>query len=59
MMSRFQAGGLDSRLATQYGITVLPNMFLIGADGKAVSRNVQATTLEEELKKVVKETKDK
>ena len=54
----FEAGGLESRLATQYGITVLPNMFLLGADGKVVSRSVQASTLEEELKKVVKETKD-
>ena len=52
-------GGLDSPLAVQYGITVLPNMFLIGADGKVVSRSVQSSTLEEELRKVVKETKDK
>ncbi|WP_020474119.1 thioredoxin-like domain-containing protein [Zavarzinella formosa] len=55
----FQPGGLDSPLAMQYGITVLPNMFLVGADGKVISRSVQATTLEEELKKVVKESKDK
>ncbi len=56
----FGQGGLESALATQYGITVLPNMFLIGADGKVVSRSVQSSTLEDELKKVVKETaKDK
>ena len=56
----FGQGGLESALATQYGITVLPNMFLVGADGKVVSRSVQSSTLEDELKKVVKETaKDK
>lgn len=56
----FASGGLDSALATQYGITVLPNMFLVGADGKVVSRSVQASTLEDELKKVVKDApKDK
>ena len=57
----FQPGGLESPLAVQYGITVLPNMFLLGADGKVVSRSVQASTLEEELKKLLKEkdAKDK
>jgi hypothetical protein len=45
------AGGLDSPLAIKFGITVLPNMFLVGPDGKVVSRSVQATTLEDELKK--------
>jgi len=47
-----QAGGLDSPLATQYGIFVLPNMLLVGKDGKVVSRSVQLATLEDELKKV-------
>jgi DNA-binding FrmR family transcriptional regulator len=53
----FQPGGLDSPLATRYGITVLPNMFLLGPDGTVVSRNVQANTLDDELKKIFKDAK--
>lgn len=55
----FQTGGLESPLALQYGITVLPNMFLVGADGKVASRSVQSSTLEDELKKIIKDPKDK
>jgi hypothetical protein len=47
----FQAGGLDSKLATQYGITVLPCLFLVGKDGKCVSKSAQVSTLDEEVKK--------
>ena len=36
-----QPGGLESPLATQYGIVVLPNMFLVDREGKVVSRTVQ------------------
>ena len=50
----FQPGGLESSLANQYGIVVLPTMFLVGPDGKVVSRNVQIATVEEEIKKLVK-----
>jgi hypothetical protein len=46
------AGGLESPLAIKYGITVLPNMFLVGPDGKVVSRSVQVNTLDDELKKI-------
>ncbi|MFL5329666.1 MAG: thioredoxin-like domain-containing protein [Gemmataceae bacterium] len=46
------AGGLDSPLATQYGIMVLPQLFLVGKDGKVVSRTVQMSTLEDEVKKL-------
>jgi thiol-disulfide isomerase/thioredoxin len=49
-----QDGGLDSPLAVQYGIMGLPSMFLIGKDGNVVSRNVQVSTLEDELKKQLK-----
>lgn len=48
-----EAGGLDSPLATQYGITVLPNLFLVGKDGKVVSSTIQVSGLEDELKKLV------
>jgi hypothetical protein len=50
----YQAGGLESPLATYYGIVALPNLFLVGKDGKVVSRTVQVGTLEEELKKLTK-----
>jgi hypothetical protein len=50
----FGPGGLDSPLATQYGIMVLPNMFLVGKDGKVVSRTVQLANLEDEIKKLLK-----
>jgi hypothetical protein len=50
----FTPGGLDSPLATQYGIMVLPNMFLIGKDGSVASRNVQLANLEDEVKKLLK-----
>jgi TolA-binding protein len=49
-----QPGGLDSPLATQYGIMTLPNLFLVGKDGKVASRTVQVGTLEEEVKKSLK-----
>jgi hypothetical protein len=49
-----QAGGSDSPLATQYGMIVLPNLFVVGTDGKVVSRNAQATNVEDDLKKLVK-----
>jgi len=48
------AGGLESPLAVRYGITALPVMFLVGPDGKVVSRHVQASSLDEELKKLLK-----
>jgi hypothetical protein len=50
----FSPGGLDSPLATQYGIMVLPNMFLVGKDGKVLSRSVQLANLEDEIKKAIK-----
>jgi RNA polymerase sigma factor (sigma-70 family) len=50
----FQPGGLDSVPAVQYGVMVLPTMFLVGKDGKVVSRNIQMNNLEEEVKKLLK-----
>ena len=47
----FQSGGLESKSATDYGIMVLPNLFLVGKDGKVVNRNVQINNLEDEVKK--------
>ena len=49
-----QAGSLESKLATDYGIMVLPHLFLVGKDGKVVSRTVQIGNLEDEVKKLLK-----
>ena len=53
--------GLESPLAVQYGIGSLPAMFLVGPDGKVIARTAQASTVDEELKKLFKtdEKKDK
>jgi peroxiredoxin len=50
----FQAGGLESPLATQYGVLVLPNLFLLDGDGKVISRTLQVANLEDELKRRLK-----
>jgi hypothetical protein len=51
----FEAGGLEeSPLAKQYGIMVLPNLFLVSKDGKVASRTVQMNNLEEEIKRLLK-----
>ena len=47
----YQSGGMESKLATDYGITVLPNLIVVGKDGKVVNRNVQINTLDDEVKK--------
>jgi thiol-disulfide isomerase/thioredoxin len=50
----YQAGGLNSALAAQYGIMGLPNLVLVGKDGKVVSRTVQINDLEDEVRKLLK-----
>jgi hypothetical protein len=52
-------GGLESPLAVRYGITALPVMFVVGPDGKVVTRTAQAATLDEDLQKIFKDGKDK
>jgi hypothetical protein len=47
-------GGLESPLAVQYGITSLPAMFLVGPDGKVITKSVQASTVDDELNKLFK-----
>jgi thiol-disulfide isomerase/thioredoxin len=49
-----QDGGLESKMATDFGIQVLPTIFLVGKDGKVVSRNGQIANLEDEVKKLLK-----
>lgn len=50
----YHAGGLESPLATQYGIMVLPHLFLVDKDGKVLSPTIQVNNLEDELKKLLK-----
>jgi hypothetical protein len=49
-----QDGGLENKMATDYGIQVLPTIFVVGKDGKVVNRNGQIANLEDEVKKLVK-----
>lgn len=49
-----QPGGLEGKLATEYGIMVLPNVILVAKDGKVANRNAQISNLEEEIKKLLK-----
>jgi hypothetical protein len=49
----YQDGGMDSKFATDYGVMMLPNLFLVGKDGKVVSRTLQAGNLDDEVKKQV------
>jgi peroxiredoxin len=50
----FEPGGIDSRLATEYGIISLPTMFLIDGQGKVVHRNLRtASEVERQLDKLV------
>lgn len=49
-----EEGGLDGRLATELGIVTLPTMFLVDTDGKVLNRNLHATELDAELKRLLK-----
>ena len=49
----YQPGGLESKLATYYGVMVLPNAFVIDRQGKMANRKIQINNLEEEVKKQV------
>ncbi|MBY0524793.1 MAG: redoxin family protein [Gemmataceae bacterium] len=46
-------GGMESSLGKGYGIMVLPTLFLVNKEGKVVSRTVQMSTLEDEIKKLI------
>ncbi len=47
----YQAGGLESKLATSYGVMMLPNAFVIDSKGKMANRKIQINSLEDEVKK--------
>ncbi len=48
-----QGAGLNSPLATYYGISGLPTLFLVGRDGRVISRTLQVSDLDSELKKAL------
>jgi Thioredoxin-like len=48
------AGGMDGKLANDYGVMMVPHLFLVGKDGKVVSRSLRVNALEDELKKLCK-----
>lgn len=50
----FQEGALESELAQSYGIISLPTMFLVGKDGKVISRNITAADLKAGLPELLK-----
>jgi thiol-disulfide isomerase/thioredoxin len=54
----FEGGGMETRLAIEYGITSVPTMFLIDAQGKVVSRNLRtAAEVEGQLDKLLADQK--
>lgn len=46
------AGSLGSPLAIQYGIHILPTLFIIDRDGRVTNNSVQVADIDTELKKV-------
>ncbi len=50
----FEPGGLDSPPANQLGILTVPTLILIDPQGKVVSKSIQATEVEAELKKILR-----
>jgi thiol-disulfide isomerase/thioredoxin len=50
----FEGGGMESRLAIEYGIISVPTMFLVDADGKVVSRSLRnSADLDHQLEKLL------
>jgi thiol-disulfide isomerase/thioredoxin len=50
----YDEGGLESRVANEMGILSLPTMLLIDRQGRVVNRNIHASEIETELKKLAK-----
>ena len=50
----FESGGMESRLAVEYGIISLPTMFLVDAQGKVVNRNLRTSSeVDRQLEKLL------
>jgi hypothetical protein len=50
----YAAEGLEGKLAIDYGVMALPALFIIGKDGKCLSRKAEFGSLEDEVKKHLK-----
>ena len=50
----YAGGGLESPVATYYGLVVFPNIFVVGRDGNVVARAVDINLVEEQVKKLIK-----
>lgn len=50
----YDNNGLEGRLATEMGVMTLPLMMLVDDQGKVVNRNVHASELDAELKRLIK-----
>jgi hypothetical protein len=49
----YEPGGMDSRLATEFGIISLPTMILVDAQGKVINRSIRtAAELERQFEKL-------
>ena len=48
------AGGTSGPAATQYGIHILPTLFMVGRDGKVVNNALQIVDIDTELKRLEK-----
>jgi thiol-disulfide isomerase/thioredoxin len=50
----FEGGGLEGRLAVEYGITSVPTMFLADKQGKVINRNIRtAADVDRQLEKLL------
>jgi thiol-disulfide isomerase/thioredoxin len=49
----YEEGGLESRLANEMGILTLPTMILVDKTGKVVNRNIHASELDNEIRKLL------
>ncbi len=50
----FEPGGMESRLAVDYGIILLPSMFLVDGEGKVVNRNLRTSAeVDRQLEKLL------
>ncbi len=50
----YEEGGQDSSVANALGIVTVPTMILVDAQGKVVSRNIQISEIDAELKKLAR-----
>jgi hypothetical protein len=51
----YEPGGMDSRLADEFGIISQPTMFLVDVEGKVVNRGLHSTSLDRVLANVLAE----